>query len=57
MKCPKQYKPVYINNNILTGTFQRNNEGDYHCSVDEIKAMLRDSSFKAIDTQMLSDFK
>lgn len=57
MKCPKQYKPVYINNNILTGTFRRNNEGDYHCSVDEIKAMLRDSSFKAIDTQMLSDFK
>lgn len=24
-------RPVYINNNLLRGTFKRNHEGDYHC--------------------------
>ena len=36
-------KPVYINGNVYKGTFKRNYEGDYHCSEDEIKAMIRDS--------------
>jgi hypothetical protein len=25
-------KPVYINNNLLSGTYRRNGEGDYHCA-------------------------
>lgn len=30
-RADRRDKPVYINNNIMTGTFRRNNEGDYHC--------------------------
>jgi len=43
---PADYKqrPVYINGNPLKGTFKRTFEGDYHCTEEEIKAMLRDAS-------------
>ena len=37
-------RPVYINNNLLKGTFKRNHEGDYHCTEQEIKMMLRDAN-------------
>lgn len=52
--APNEYKPVYINNNILTGTYRRNNEGDYRCSQEEIKAMLRDSDGKGQDLYCLN---
>lgn len=47
--APIEYKPVFINNNILTGTYRRNYEGDYRCSPTEIKAMLRDAESKSQD--------
>ena len=37
-------RPVYINGNLLKGTFKRNHEGDYHCTEEEVKSMLRDSN-------------
>lgn len=46
-------KPVYINENINKGTFKRNHEGDYHCTVEEIKAMLRDASDSGNDGTLL----
>lgn len=39
-----RYKPVFINGNPYKGTFKRNYEGDYHCTEDEVKEMLRDSN-------------
>lgn len=53
--APVEYKPVYINNNILTGTYRRNHEGDYRCSPSEIKAMLRDAENKSQDLLCLDD--
>ena len=37
-------RPVYINNNPVKGTFKRNHEGDYHCTEQELKMMLRDAN-------------
>lgn len=37
-------RPIYINGNLNKGTFKRNHEGDYHCTEDEVKAMIRDSN-------------
>ncbi len=54
--CPKEYKPVFIDGNILTGTYRRNFDGDYHCSPQEIKSMLRDSSSKALDLTTLNEY-
>ena len=46
-------KPVYINGNPLKGSFKRNNEGDYHCTEEEVKAMLRDASDSGNDGGIL----
>ena len=54
-RCPIELRPVYINANIYQGTYRRNNEGDYHCSVEEINSMIRDASTKSLDLKILED--
>ena len=49
-------KPVYINNNLFDGTFRRNYEGDYHCTRDEVLALLRDQSDETADMKIMTDF-
>ena len=49
-------RPVYINNNPMTGTYKRNFEGDYHCSENEVRQMLRDASREAQDSHILENF-
>lgn len=48
-----RFKPVYINENPLKGSYKRNHEGDYHCTVEEVKAMMRDSSESGSDETLL----
>ena len=59
-RAGREYKPVYINDNLMSGTYRRNGEGDYHCTKSEIRAMLRDqteetSDMKILDYMELSD--
>ena len=49
----REQKPVFINGNMFKGTFKRNNEGDYHCTEAEVRAMLRDQPRKTIDGKVL----
>lgn len=49
-------RPVYINCNLLGGTFKRNYEGDYHCTDDEVKAMLRDANENGNDGVLLDNY-
>lgn len=37
-------RPIYINGNMTGGTFKRNNDGDYHCTEQELKMMMRDAN-------------
>lgn len=46
-------KPVYINGNPMKGSFKRNHEGDYHCTEEEVKAMLRDANDSGNDGGLL----
>lgn len=46
-------RPVYINGNLLKGSFKRNHEGDYHCTEEEVKSMLRDASDTGNDGGLL----
>lgn len=48
-------KPIFIDNNPLTGTYRRNGEGDYRCSVEEVQAMLRDAEIKTPDMTVLEE--
>ena len=46
-------RPVFLNGNPLKGSFKRNHEGDYHCTEDEVKSMLRDASDSGNDGGLL----
>ena len=46
----KQQRPVFINNNLLNGTFRRNHEGDYRCAIYEIQSMIRDKDTQSNDS-------
>ena len=46
-------RPIYLNRDMLGGTFRRNGEGDYHCSAEEVRAMLRDAEGKSQDLNLV----
>lgn len=52
-RAERGVKPVYIDGNPLTGTYRRNGEGDYHCTQDAVRAMLRDAAAQTQDTILL----
>ena len=52
-KADRVYKPVYTNDNLFGGTFRRDHEGDYHCTEDEVRGMLRDQGAKGMDNKIL----
>ena len=56
-RAARDIKPVYLNNDLMRGTYKRNWEGDYHCTEREIKSMLRDQSEISQDMKVLADKK
>lgn len=48
-------KPIYIDGNPLSGTYRRNGEGDYHCTKDEVQAMMRDAASRSQDMLVLEN--
>ena len=46
----RQKRPIYVKNSINSGTFKRNHEGDYHCRMDEIREMIRESEDQSFDS-------
>jgi predicted HTH transcriptional regulator len=48
-------KPIFIDGNPLSGTYRRNGEGDYHCTKDEVQAMMRDAASRSQDMLVLED--
>ncbi len=55
-KATRTQRPVYINNNPMTGTYKRNFEGDYRCTEEEVRQMLRDASDDPQDFQSIEKF-
>ena len=49
-------RPVYINNNLTHGSFKRNLEGDYHCTEQELRMMVRDANEASNDRMFLEDY-
>lgn len=54
-RAERSVRPVYIGNNPINGAFRRNGEGDYHCTKDQISAMLRDASDVTQDKRVLTE--
>ena len=55
-RATRSQRPVYINNNPTTGTYKRNFEGDYGCTIEEVRQMLRDASDEPQDIKILEGF-
>jgi predicted HTH transcriptional regulator len=52
-RADRHDKPVYINNNPITGSYRRNGEGDYHCTEEEVRAMMSDQAETSQDARVL----
>ena len=55
-RAARRQRPVFIGLNPLVGTYRRNNEGDYHCTEDEVGRMLADRSEESADSRILERF-
>ena len=54
-RAERSEKPIYVGQDMFRGTFRRNHEGDYHCSKEEIKSMLRDQTDTTQDALVLEN--
>src|SRR5262249_28093608 len=43
-EADRRNRPVYLGPNPLKGSYKRRDSGDYPCTEDEVKQMLRDAS-------------
>lgn len=49
-------RPIYINKNLIGGSYKRNFEGDYHCTDEEVKSMLRDANENGNDGTLVENY-
>lgn len=54
-RADRHQRPVYVNDSMDRGTYRRNNEGDYHCSIPEILEMGRDSTDISTDQRLVDE--
>ncbi len=52
-RAERTARPVYVGMDPKSGTFRRNHEGDYHCSLDEMSLMFRDAAYVTQDAKVL----
>lgn len=48
-RADRRHRPVFLNGNPFTGSYRRDGEGDYHCTADEVRSMLRDRGEAPVD--------
>lgn len=53
----RETKPVFLNGDMFRQTYKRNNEGDYHCTEAEVRAMLCDQLRKTMDMKVLPQMR
>ena len=54
-RAEREMRPVYVGTNPIKGTYRRNHEGDFHCTREQVLAMLRDASPISLDTKVLTE--
>lgn len=52
-RADRRQRPVYIGDSPFNGAYRRDGEGDYHCSPDQVRAMLRDREDAPADLAVL----
>lgn len=54
-RAERSARPVYVGLDPKSGTYRRNHDGDYHCSIDEVSLMFRDASAVTQDSKVLEN--
>lgn len=54
-RADRAARPVYVGMDPKSGSFRRNHEGDYHCSLDEVSLMFRDAAIVTVDSKVLKN--
>lgn len=54
-RAERSAKPVFVGTDPKSGTYRRNHEGDYHCSLDEMSLMFRDAAAVTQDAKVLEN--
>ena len=52
-RADRRQRPVYIGDSPFSGAYRRDGEGDYHCTPEEVRAMLRDRDDAPADLTVL----
>ncbi len=52
-RASRENRPIYIGQNMMTGSYKRNGDGDYQCREEEIKSFLRDQKDGGADSLLL----
>jgi len=52
-RANRKDKPVYVGVDPFAGSYRRNGEGDYHCTKDEVRNMMRDQADVSQDLRVL----
>ncbi len=52
-RADRSSRPVYKGLDPRTGTYRRNGEGDYLCSLEEVSAMFRDAALVSQDNKVM----
>jgi len=52
-RAERIYRPVYKGQDMYTGTYRRNGEGDYLCSREEVAAIFRDAGQVTQDNKLI----
>ena len=55
-RASRKQKPVFINNNPLTGTYKRRNTSDFLCDKEAVKRMLAEQVEESRDTELLKGY-
>ena len=54
-RAERIYRPVFKGQDMFTGTYRRNGEGDYLCPKDEVAAIFRDAGQVTQDNKIITE--
>lgn len=54
-RADRSTRPIFIDGDLSDGTYRRNGEGDYRCTMEEVKEMIRDSGDVSADGVVVED--
>ncbi len=53
-RAPRYLRPIYIDGNVMTGTYRRNGEGDYRCTPEEVRMMMQNAETKRMTSEQMA---